>query len=100
MSMESPIVKTILLTFCLFHGCYSDNGNMEEIILIDKEVPIKNGEIEGEIVPQEIYQRKPLDIQIETFWSNRTTIGIFKDMGCVIQTRLLSFEENHNFRYL
>ncbi|KAL2716186.1 uncharacterized protein V1478_013862 [Vespula squamosa] len=98
--MESPInyVNKILLTFFLFHG-YNANGNVREIIFIDKEVPIKNGEIEREIVPQEIYQRKPLDIEIETFWDNRTTIGIFKDMGCVIQTRLSSFEENHNFRY-
>ncbi|XP_043664467.1 uncharacterized protein LOC122627447 [Vespula pensylvanica] len=96
--MESPIVNTILLTFFLFHD-YSANGNVREIIVIDKEVPVKNGEIEREIVPQEIYQRKPLDIEIETFWDNRITIGIFKDVGCVIQTRSSSFEENHNFRY-
>ncbi|KAF7404947.1 hypothetical protein HZH66_003853 [Vespula vulgaris] len=78
---------------------FTANENVREIIVIDKEVPIKNGEIEREIVPQEIYQRKPLDIEIETFWDNRITIGIFKDVGCVIQPRLSSFEENHNFRY-
>lgn len=96
--MKSPIVNTILLTFFLFHD-YSADENVREIIVIDKEVPVKNGEIEREIVPQEIYQRKPLDIEIETFWDNRITIGIFKDVGCVIQPRLSSFEENHNFRY-
>ncbi|XP_035733718.1 uncharacterized protein LOC118446779 isoform X1 [Vespa mandarinia] len=96
--MESSIVNIILLIFCLFHDCYSADDNVREIILIEKEVPIKNDKVERETFPQEIYQRKPLDIEIETFWGNRT-IGIFKDIGCIIQTKLLSFKDNYNFRY-
>ncbi|XP_043490012.1 uncharacterized protein LOC122516345 [Polistes fuscatus] len=96
--MESIICNKILFIVLLLHN-YSVNGILGEVILIDKKVAIKNGEIEKKIIPRDIYQWKPLDIEIETPWENRTTIGIFKDTGCVIQKRLLSLEENQNFRY-
>ncbi|KAI4495383.1 hypothetical protein M0802_008773 [Mischocyttarus mexicanus] len=97
--MESLIVNTILLIVLLLHNYSVVNGIIEEVILSDKKVPIKNSEIERNTVPRDIYQWKPLDIEIETPWENRTTIGIFKDTGCVIQKRLSSLEENENFRY-
>ncbi|XP_015173906.1 PREDICTED: uncharacterized protein LOC107065092 [Polistes dominula] len=95
--MESIIVNKILLIVLLLNN-YSVNGILGEVIIIDKKVPIKNGELEQKIIPRDVYQWKPLDIEIETPWENRTTIGIFKDTGCVIRKKL-SLEDNQNFRY-